>query len=171
MASAKSIATLLAVVLCGASVVCPGMHARAAGQGGAATGASQLTDDGLRQMLDGLGLEPKPLSKGFLIVMKRDAWTYNLQVLLSDNKEKLGINANLGTVKDPDSVTAAQWRALMVANGTIEPSFFYFDADKKKLFLHRAMNNRGLTPAYLRTQIDTFVEDMRKTADLWKFTE
>jgi hypothetical protein len=170
MTRAKLIAIFLAALLCAASVMCPGMTTRAAGQGATPSASAQLSDNELRQMLDGLGLEPKPLSKGFLVVIQRDGWTSNIQVVLSENKEKLGLNANLGSVKDPDSVTAAQWKALMVANGNIEPSFFYFNAEQKKLYLHRAMNNRGLTPAYLRTQIDSFFENMRSTEGLWKFT-
>lgn len=171
MAGAKSIATLLAVVLWGASVVSPNMHAQAASQGGAATVPAQLSNDTLRQMLDGMGYEPKAISKGFLVVIKRDAWTCNIQLVLSDNKSKLGMNANLGLVKDPDRVAAAQWKALMAVNRDIDPSFFYFDADSKKLFLHRSIDNRGLTPAYMRSQIEAFVENMKSTAELWKFTE
>ncbi len=171
MVSVKPAAALLAVVLWGASGMCPSMHALAASQGTAVAASGQLSDDGLRQMLNGMGLEPKALSKGFLIAIKRDTWTYYIQLVLSENKEKLGMNSNLGIVENPDSVTAAQWKALMVANGDIEPSFFYFDAATKKLYLHRVLDNRGLTPAYVRSQIDTFISNLRSTADLWKFTK
>ena len=147
------------------------MHAMAATQGAVVTASGQLSDDGLRQMLDGMGLEPKALTKGFLIAIKRDTWTYYIQLVLSDNKEKLGMNSNLGIVENPDSVTAAQWKALMVSNGDIEPSFFYFDPATKKLYLHRVLDNRGLTPAYVRSQVDAFISNLKGTADLWKFTK
>jgi hypothetical protein len=155
----------LVLLLCGLAVPQPAIAALTQ-----SAPPSQLSDDSLRQMLDGLGLEPKALSKGYLIVIKRDSWTYNIQLVLSADRSKLGMNANLGIIEDADSVTASQWKALMEANGSIEPSFFYFDADKKKLYLHRVLDNRGLTAAYVRSQIDTFISDMKSTADLWKFT-
>jgi len=170
MTSAKSMATLLALVFWSASVLSPDVHARTVSQAGSSV-PTQLSEDTLRLMLEGMGYEPKALSKGFLLTIKRDDWTVSIQIVLSDNKEKLGMNANLGTVKDPDSVTGAQWRALVAANRDLDPSFFYFDADKKKLYLHRAMNNRGLTPAYMRTQIEAFIDNLKSTLNLWKFTE
>jgi hypothetical protein len=81
------------------------------------------------------------------------------------------MNANLGKVDDPDTVTAAQWKALLVANGDIDPSTFYFDNQQKKLFLHRTFDNRALTPAFLRGQIENFVANIKSTADLWKFAK
>jgi len=132
---------------------------------------AQLDGESLRQMLTNMGLEPKTLSKGFLIAIKRDTWTFNMQLVVSTDKTKIGMNANLGGVENPDAVTAAQWKALMIANGNIDPSFFFFDAEQKKLYLHRSLDNRTLTPAYLREQIDLFVGNVKNTGDLWKFTK
>ena len=122
-------------------------------------------------MLDGMGYEPKPLSKGFLIAVKRGTWTLNIQIVISSNSERIGMNANLGLVENPDSITAAQWKALLVSNGDIDPSAFYFDASLKKLYLHRVMDNRGMTPAILRAQIENFCANMMDTEELWKFTK
>jgi hypothetical protein len=171
MRNIKPAAMLFAVVLWGVTGVCPTMQARQASQSAPVAALSQLSNDGLRQMLDSMGLEPKPLSKGFLIAIKQDTWTFNMQLVLSANQEKLGMNANCGVVENPDGVTAAQWKALLVSNGDIEPSFFYFDAERKKLYLHRVMDNRGLTPAFVRSQIDNFIGNMRSTSELWKFTK
>ncbi|MBZ5533701.1 MAG: hypothetical protein LAO20_19905 [Acidobacteriia bacterium] len=171
MASIKSAAALFGLMFWAAIAASPTVHAGGASQGTSAAAPNQLTNDSLRQMLDGMGLEPKALSKGYLIVIKRDTWTYNMQLVLSENQEKLGFNANLGIVENPDAVTAAQWKALMISNGDIEPSFFYFDAKTKKLYLHRVLDNRAITPAFLRGQIENFVGNMKSTADLWKFTK
>ena len=130
-----------------------------------------LTDETLNQMLDNMGLEPKKLSKGNLVAIKQDTWTINIQVVLSANKEKLGLNANLGKVEDPASVTANQWMDLLISNGEIEPSTFYYDKEQKKLYLHRVCDNRGMTPAILRKEIDTFARMIPKTEALWKFTK
>lgn len=131
----------------------------------------ELVNDTLKQMLDGMGMEPKALSKGFLVALKQDTWTINLQVVISANKEKIGLNANLGKVDDPDSVTASQWRAMLISNGDIDPTAFYFDKDQKKLYLHRSFDNRAVMPAFLRREIESFAANVRSTEALWKFTK
>ena len=156
----------LVLILCCAALVVPALYSQ---QGSSAPAA--LSDDGLRQMLTAMGYEPKPLSKGYLLAIKRDTWTLNVQVVLSDNKQKIGMNANVGLVENPDAVTATQWRSLLIANGDIDPSFFYYDATTKKLFLHRVLDNTGLTAAMLRSQIDSFCENIKNTENLWKFTK
>ncbi len=157
---------LLAVVLWGSLALAPVIRAQET------LGAPQaLSNDDLKKMLENMGLEPKPLSKGFLIAIKRDTWTLNMQIVLSENLTKLGLNANLGKVDDPDSVTAEQWKKLLISNGDIDPSCFYFDKDQKKLYLHRTFDNRSVTPDFLRKQIDYFGDNIKNTADLWKFTK
>ena len=133
--------------------------------------ANVLTEDGLKQMLDGMGYEPKKLSKGYLLAIKRDTWTINMQVVISGDTRKLGLNANLGKVENPDSVSAEQWKSLLISNGDIDPSAFYFDKDQKKLYLHRSFDNRNLDPASLRREIDNFAGNVKGTGDLWKFAK
>ena len=130
-----------------------------------------LTDDSLKQTLDNMGLEPKKLSKGYLLAIKQDTWTINLQVVLSLDNRKVGLNANLGKVDDPSAVPASQWMDLLVSNGDIDPSAFYFDKEQKKLYLHRSLDNRALTPAVLRKEIENFAANVRQTEALWKFTK
>ena len=121
--------------------------------------------------LTNMGFEPKKLSKGFLIAIKQDTWTLNMQLVISANTEKIGLNANLGKVEDPASVSAPTWYELLVSNGDIDPAAFYFDKDQKKLYLHRTFDNRGVTPAILRREIEAFGAAICKTESLWKFTK
>jgi len=130
-----------------------------------------LTDAALKQMLLDMGYEPKGLSKGFLIAPKRGTWTINIQLVLSKDQSKIGLNANLGKVPNPETIPAASWLKLLVDNGNIDPSSFYFDKDQKKLYLHRVMDNRAVTPAVLRSQIENFSENVRDTNADWKFTD
>jgi hypothetical protein len=130
-----------------------------------------LTRDGLSQFLSNMGYEPKGLSKGYLLAVKQDTWTLNMQVVISENGQKIGLNANLGKVEYPSSVTAEQWMKLLISNGDIEPSIFYFDKDQSKLYLHRAFDNRAMTPAIMRHEIEKFCSDIRSTEALWKFTK
>ena len=130
-----------------------------------------LTNDTLRVVLANMGLEPSALSKGYLLKIKQDTWTINMQVVLSGDGRKVGFNANLGTVEDPSAITADQWMKLLISNGDIDPSSFYFDKVQKKLYLHRSFDNREVTAAILRREIDNFSANVRSTADLWKFTK
>ena len=133
--------------------------------------AAKLDDDSLKTMLDNMGYAPTNLSKGYLISVKRDTWTYNMQLVLSEDQSRLGLNANLGEVDDPSTVTSDQWRNLLEKNSDIDPSDFYYNKDQKKLYLHRVLDNRALTPEILRTQIDNFCSNIHDTADDWKFTK
>ncbi|MBS1718315.1 MAG: hypothetical protein JSS72_11345 [Armatimonadetes bacterium] len=160
--------SLLAIALLSSAALAPVSHAQSSDND---SSVAQLDDDGLKLMLTNLGLEPKPLSKGFLIAIKQGTWTVNIQVVLSGDKSKLGLNANLGKVDDPDSVTAAQWKSLLISNQDIDPSSFYFSDTAKKLYLHRVLDNRAVTPPYLKHQIDEFTNNIVKTSDLWKFTK
>lgn len=130
-----------------------------------------LTNDTLKSTLDGLGYEPKALSKGFLVALKKDSWTINMQLVLSPDQTKLGINANLGAIEKMEDVPAATWLALLQENANIDPSSFYVDKDQKKLYLHRVLDNRAITPAYIRKQVETFAGNVRDTEALWKFTK
>lgn len=128
-----------------------------------------LDDESLRQMLVGMGFEPKKLSKGFLLSLKRESWTYYVQLVLSPDGTKLGLNANLGVVPQPEAIPAATWRKLLEDNIDVDPSSFNYDPKLKKVFLHRVLDNRSLTPATLRIQLDHFCDNIHDTADDWKF--
>jgi len=165
-------AAILAILLWGSTAISSFVHAQQNGAIKQPAGATEnLTDESLKQMLIGLGYEPKPLTKGYLMAIKQDTWTLNVQAVLSGNKERLGLNANAGKVDDPEAVPAADWRKLLVSNGEIEPTMFYFDNEQKKLYLHRVIDNRGITPVILRQEIDRFCKHIRDTGDLWKFTK
>ncbi len=130
-----------------------------------------LDDASLQKMLDGLGFEPKKLSKGFLIAVKKEGWTYNIQFVISADRSRLGMNANLGSIEKAEDVTAGQWMNILIATREVDPSAFYFDKDQKKLYLHRVLDNRAIIPAYVREQVDNFCANMKNTSDAWKFTK
>lgn len=160
-------AAVLSIVLWGSLALAPTGRAQEV----VSAARDSLSNDDLKTMLANLGFEPKPLSKGFLIAIKRDTWTLNMQLVLSGDSTKIGLNANLGKVENPDTVTAEQWKNLLISNGDIDPSAFYFDKTQGKLYLHRTMDNRAVTPVILRTQIENFGDNIKGTADLWKFTK
>jgi hypothetical protein len=139
-----------------------GIYAQAPG----GTQGVSLNNESLLKTLTDMGLSPKPLSKGYLVLITQDSWKLYVQFVLSSNQEKLGMNANLGLVNE-ETVTADQWKALLISNGDIDPSVFFYDSAQKKLYLHRVLDNHALTPAFLRTQLDNFVANIRSTDKLW----
>lgn len=126
-----------------------------------------LTDTQLLQLLDTMGFAPRKLSKGYLIVIQRDGWTYNMQVVLSPDLTKLGMNANLATSTHPAALPASVWRSLLADNEDVDPSCFYFDRKLNRLFLHRVLDNHFITPAFLRQQIDNFCQNIKSTEADW----
>ncbi|CAN0019725.1 unnamed protein product, partial [Phaeothamnion confervicola] len=129
--------------------------------------AGGLTDDSLSKTLTGLGFTPKKLTHGYLVMVERDTWKINVQVVLSADLRKIGLNANLGSIANEASVTAAQWQSLLVSNGNIDPSAFYYDDKVKKLYLHRSLDNRTVTPASLSGDIQKFVGNVISTDPIW----
>ncbi|MCW3098858.1 MAG: hypothetical protein JWL77_4476 [Chthonomonadaceae bacterium] len=165
---------LFALILWGCTALNGHIHAQAANQDPvkqSETAGQPLTDDTLKAMLDNMGYEPKKLSKGYLLAIKQDTWTLNMQLVISPDGRKMGLNANLGKVDDLATVSASQWMDLLVSNGDIDPSAFYFDKEQKKLYLHRSFDNRAVTPPILRKELDNFAANIRQTEPLWKFTK
>lgn len=166
--AATSATAVFAIMLWGITVAAPSLRAQDAAADDKRPAVQSLTDESLGKSLENLGYEPKKLGKGYAIAIKRDPWTFHMQLLLSPDGTKLGIVANLGTVENPDSVTAEQWKKLLIANGQIDPSFFYLDKTSNRLYLHRALDNRAVEPAFLRKQIENVCDNIKETADLWK---
>lgn len=155
------IAAAIAVFLCGFTSL----------PATAQTPSHTLDDASLKTMLDGLGYDTKTLNKGFLITYSVDTWSLYIQMVLSPDGTKLGMNANLGEVGDLSNVPAKKWLDLLAANGTIDPSSFYVDEPNKKLYLHRAIDNRDVTSAFLRGQFEIFVKNITDNGDLWDLTK
>ena len=145
------------------AVVATGFGPRAAH---AQVSAGGLNDTTMQSMLVGLGYAPTHLSKGLLIQGKRGTMTMYVQTVLSADGRKLGLNANMGLV-DLDAVTAAQWKSLLALNGDIEPTMFFLDVEKKKVFLHRVLDNRSMTPEILQRELNTFMDQIQSTEKTW----
>jgi hypothetical protein len=137
----------------------------------AQTTGQTLDNASLKTALDGLGYETKALSKGYLVTSKVDTWTLYIQVVISSDGTKIGLNANLQSIDDFGAVPAKKWLDLLVSNGQIDPSTFYVDRDQKKLYLHRVIDNRSITPVVLRSQLDNFTNNIISTEATWDLTK
>lgn len=162
--------SIIAIVLWASTALIPIVKAQQSNVDIRQSGIS-LTDESLRKMLDDMGFEPKKLTTGYLISLKRDSWTYHMQFVLSKDGTRIGINANLGSIPRLDDITAAQWLSLLEANEDVDPSSFYVSKSNQKLYLHRTLDNRAISAAYLRQQVDYFCSNIRETQKAWEFTK
>ena len=166
-----TIVAVFAIILWAGTALVSRLGAQEPQDDGRSTARGVLSDTALFQMLSDMGYEPKKLKQGYVVSIKQGEWTYNVQFVISPNREKIGLNANMGTVEDAGVVTATQWMNVLVANTDIAPSFFYFNKNNRTLYMHRVLDNRYVVSALLRQQVDAFTANIKETADVWKFTK
>src|SRR4051794_36373142 len=100
MRKSFSIMGIVAIVLCAAGMLAGRIGAQEARDPAPPAVRGALNDTSLLQMLTDLGYEPKKLKQGYVVAIKQGEWTFNVQFLISQNREKIGMNANMGTVED-----------------------------------------------------------------------
>lgn len=173
MRGVKSIPTaaLAAIVLWGSVALVQTIRAQESTQTDSRKSGQTLTYDSMQKMLDGMGYESKKMTTGVLVSIKKEGWTYPVHMILSDDKSKVGFSSVLGTVTDIKTVTASQWLGLLTANQDIDPSFFFVDKDTKTIYIHRVLDNRSITPAYLKVQTDNFCSNIKQTEKAWGFAK
>ncbi|MGE5202803.1 MAG: hypothetical protein ACM3O6_12150 [Acidobacteriota bacterium] len=159
----KSVAAVYAFVLLVLVACAGGREARAQADGDC---SGTLTKECLPQTLKSLGLAFQPTSIGYEVTIKQGTWNFYVQIVLSSDGTKVGFNSNLGDV-DEQKISAGQWMALLAANKDYDPSVFFYDAARKRLYIHRSLDNRNMTPVVLRTQIDAFLKDIRESEKAW----
>ena len=114
-----------------------------------------LTPEGLSAMLSGLAYAPKDVGKNkdvYQIVVDRDDWKIFIQVSLSTDRKYVWLDAATKVLADPDKATPAAWLKLLALNDEIIPARFAFDKKHKQIHLLSPFDNRGVTPARLRTR-------------------
>ncbi len=166
-----SVFGVVTIVLCAAGLLAGRIGAQEARETTPQTVRGALNDSTLLQMLTDIGYEPKKLKQGYVVAIKQGEWTFNVQFLISQNREKIGMNANMGTVEDPSSISAPQWMNLLATNTDIAPSFFYFNKNNRTLYMHRVLDNRCMTSVIMRQQVEAFTTSIKDTAEVWKFTK
>ncbi len=161
---------LLIVVAVAALLCAVGVAAQDAPEPGAtaARAPGRLTDADLFAMLDGLGVEPVKVNEAvFRVTVRQDGWTVPVQFALSRSEEKVWMTAFLGGVSDPEQASASSLRALLTAYEAVAPAHFFLKDGGLKLHLGMALDNRAVTPAALRRDLDHLCAGIRATADLW----
>jgi hypothetical protein len=133
-----------------------------------------LTDDTLKQMLEGLGFDTTESTgsdghKSYAISETRGTWTFHISVDLSPNKQFIWFTAYLEPV--PDKTPPAPLFNLLAKNNDIWPSYFVYDLSSKGLSMFRPLANEGVKPSAMRNGLESLMNDLQNTSDDWDMSK
>lgn len=130
-----------------------------------------LTDESLKTMLENMGYTPKveKTAKGniYTITIKRGTWTYIIDLSLSPSKTKLWLSGWLSALPEKEPIPADKLLDLLEGSWTYGPAHFRYHRAFRQLNVGLCLDNREMTPAAVRTQIESFMETMKKSELLW----
>lgn len=126
-----------------------------------------LTAKELREVLVGLGYEVKDLSteagkEKYEILTKTDSFNVPMGAEISPSKSYIWLTVYLGADAD-----TRKHRDILKQNGLVQPSQFYV-TKSDKLMVALPVENRGMTPAYLKDKISKLVGDVESSATVWQ---
>jgi hypothetical protein len=138
-----------------------------------------LTPETLKETLVKLGYEPREVKAGdgvlYFIKVSRGGLTYEVNVNLSPNREKLWTSTVLAILPQGTELPAARLLKLLELNQkVVGPSHFGYDANGRAISMNRAMDNREVTLNLLKEHIDASTAQCEATRDHWdvaKWTE
>jgi hypothetical protein len=133
----------------------------------------RLTAETLGKMLRDMGYDPKVSTSAdksitfYKLVLERDNFTYVIDVSLDKAQKRVWLVCALKRVGAIEQVQAARLQKLLEENDMIAPAAFSYDKTRKQFFLNVAVDNRGITAAQLRAELDTLQSVVRRTYPLW----
>lgn len=137
----------------------------------AAPSIAPLTDESLQEMLEKMGYEAKveKTNQGniYSVTIKRGTWTYIIDVSLSPSKTKLWLSGWLSVLPENEKIPVDKLLGLLEGSWTYGPAHFRYHKAFRQLNLGLCLDNREITPAVLRDQLENFMETMKKTELLW----
>jgi hypothetical protein len=130
-----------------------------------------LDEQDLPRLLENMGFEPETVDEGvYKVTIEQDSWTFYLRFSLStDNRTRLWMTSSFGEIKEIDKVPPAPFIKLLETNDGIGPAHFYIttSGEAKRLNVAKALDNRGITPAVLRREIDSFLGIIKSSVSQW----
>jgi hypothetical protein len=136
--------------------------------------AGVLTPATLEKTLTDMGLEPKKVNdRAWDVKLSRDGWDFSIRISLTASGQTLWLTATLVQVGDINKVPAQALAKLLKGNFDYGPCMYYFFADPKKtgagsVVMGRAIDNRGLTAALIRAELDRICTNVKSSHPLWK---
>jgi hypothetical protein len=132
----------------------------------AALSGATLNMENIPQFVASLGYEAKKINDNcYEINASRDNWTLYVNIYPDTYQKKLWFFAYMRKIEDMSKVPTDAFLKLLEANNNIGPTHFYMA--NNVIYMGRAFENEGVTPAKFRHELDQFFADCQKTEDLW----
>jgi hypothetical protein len=156
---------LATALACVAAIGMPTSRPAQAQETVAPSADGKLDSEALRKMLEGMGFELKSIGTD-----KAPKWEFKVTgkgfdipvgAELSSSRNYIWFTVLLNT-----DATKANPTELLKRNAKIQPSQFYVTT-KGNLMMAVAIDNRAVTPAVTRRNIDTLSDNVSTTADAW----
>lgn len=130
---------------------------------------SQISRTRLREMLVELGYEVTDINKEagkekYTVTYVRNGFNVPVGFEISPSNSYIWLTVNLGPGPTEGN---AKCLNLLKQNSKIQPAFFYI-TDSGNLMLAQALDNRGITNAYLRQRSEAIADNVGKTQEFWK---
>lgn len=132
-----------------------------------------LTQYNLGQVLTNMGLRPEKVNeKRYRMQIERSNIKFTISASISNDATEVWLNTYVAEIADISKLPVSVVDKLMITSNDLGPSHFTFVAGEKpgvrSVYLHRALDNRGLNPAMIREAIDTLAADVVSTKPLWE---
>jgi hypothetical protein len=126
-----------------------------------------LDDAGLKTMLAGLGHEVKETAPGIYdISITAAGLKIPTRAFLSKSKTKLWLSVALLKKEGVDKLTQDDLRKVLEKNVDVGPCHFMIEGGMLKMKM--ALDNRGLTPVLLRSEIDYLAARVGDSKATWQ---
>lgn len=133
----------------------------------------KLTEESLLTLLKNLGYEPEKVGVTYRIKIEKPKWNFVISISISSNTRKLWMSSFLAQVPDIEKIPQSAMMKLLETNSDIGPAAFVLVEDSKNkpngrwLKMQYGQDNRGITPAIFRTELDWFLERLQETGTTW----
>jgi hypothetical protein len=134
------------------------------------TPSALLGSASLSDTLKKAGLAPEKVSDEVISVkIERGGWSLPVLLTLSEDRGRIRMVMLLSTLKESQQLTVQKLTELLEANRTSANStYFAYSTKRRRVELHRAIENRSITAGKLRGQLDTLGAFAEKSRVLWK---
>jgi hypothetical protein len=151
-------------------------HSAELGRACAAESSFALSKANLGDVLTNLGLRPEKLSETrYRMAIDRGGVKFAITASVSSDGTELWLNTYVAEIADVAKLPAVVMDKLLIGSNEYGPSHFTFVAGEKpgvrSLYLHRALDNHGLSSAAIRDGIDNLASDVVSTQPLWDSTK
>lgn len=130
----------------------------------------------LTKLLIGLGYEPAKVNDSTSrILLERGKWSFKVNIGVSSNAKKVWLTSYVAEIPDVAKVPQSILTKLLQANLEYGPAHFVVaegnPKPKKWLKMQYAIDNRNVTPAFIREELDYFAGQLQDSAPLWDTTK